>query len=363
MTNPGGDNLLKFTTLIFFLLIILAVSGCERITDTVVTTPDPSDEQPLTVMTYNVYVGSSADPLLNVENLLQVPTEVAKVYNNIIASNFPSRAQGIVKSIKAHHPHLIGLQEISLIRRQSPGDFLPDNPTLAEDVVLDFLQILMDALSAEGLNYNVAAQIENLDIEMPIFTETGLDDVRLTDYDVILARSDVEITRQVSANYENTLKFEMLGLEILRGFAAVDATISGKTYHVVNTHLEASAEENRVAQTHELVETLSDVVLPVILLGDFNTRAPEGTGYNVLLSAGYVDTWQMDSETSGNTCCQDDDILNEISDLTVRIDQIFVRNLDFTSVLTNTVGDKPDDRLPSGLWPSDHAGVVAQLIF
>ncbi len=353
----------KYSTLILFFLIIVTVSGCERITDTVVTTPDPSDEQPLTVMTYNVYVGSSAEPLLNVENLLQVPSEVAKMYNNVMASDFSSRAQGIVKSIKAHHPHIIGLQEISLIRRQSPGDYLPDNPTLAEDVVLDFLQILMEALSAEGLNYSVAAQIENIDIEMPMIAETGLDDIRLTDYDVILARNDVEITRQVSANYENKLKFEMLGLEILRGFAAVDATISGKTYHVVNTHLESYTEENRVAQTQELVDILSDVELPVILLGDFNTRATEGTGYNILLSAGYVDTWQMDSETNGNTCCQADDILNEISDLTVRIDQIFVRNLDLTSVLTNTVGDKPDDRLSSGLWPSDHAGVVAQFIF
>ena len=355
--------MLKYSTLILFFLIIVTVSGCERITDTVVKTPDPSVEQPLTVMTYNVYVGSSAEPLLNVENLLQVPTEVAKMYNNVIASNFPSRAQGIVKSIKAHNPHLIGLQEISLIRRQSPGDFLPDNPTLAEDVVLDFLQILMEALSAEGLNYNVAAKIENIDIEMPIIAEAGLDDIRLTDYDVILARNDVEITRQVSENYENTLKFEMLGLEILRGFAAVDATISGKTYHVVNTHLEAYTEENRVAQTQELVDILSDVELPIILLGDFNTRAPDGTGYNILLSAGYVDTWQMDSEGNGNTCCQDDDILNEISDLTVRIDQIFVKNFDFRSVLTNTVGDKPDDRLSSGLWPSDHAGVVTQFIF
>ena len=64
----------------------------------------------------------------------------------------------------------------------------------------------------------------------------------------------------------------------------------------------------------------------------------------------------------GNTCCQDDDILNEVSDHSVRIDQIFVRNLELpVSVLTHTVGDKPSDRLPSGLWPSDHAGVVVYL--
>lgn len=53
-----------------------------------------------------------------------------------------------------------------------------------------------------------------------------------------------------------------------------------------------------------------------------------------------------------------------MSDLTVRIDQIFVRNLKLpVSIMTHTVGDKASDRLVSGLWPSDHAGVVAQIAF
>ncbi len=353
--------------IIFVLFVLLfAVSGCERIADKVILPPDttPTDTQPLTVMTYNVYVGSSAEPLLSVENVLQAPAEVAKMYNNVMASDFPGRARAIAKIIKAHQPHVIGLQEISLIRRQSPGDFIPDNPTLAEEVVLDYLRILMEALQAEGLSYQIAAQVENIDVEMPMFTAAGIVDVRLTDYDVILSRTDVEISNPMAVNYANVLTIDKLGLKVKRGYAAVDATVSGVTYHVVNTHLERFTEENRVAQTQELVDTLSDETMPIILLGDFNTRATDGTGYQILLSAGYVDVWQMDSEGTGNTCCQDDDILNEVSDLTVRIDQIFIRNMDLSlPVLSFTVGDKPSDRLPSGLWPSDHAGVVAQFTF
>ena len=351
---------LKIALLLFGILLVL--SGCERITPPMLPDTDTPDTEPLTVMTYNVYVGSSAEPLLSVENLLQVPTEVTKMYNNVIVSDFPERATAIAKSIKTSQPHLIGLQEISLLRRQSPGDRITGGLVPAEEVVLDFLQILIDALHAEGLSYEVAAKVENIDIEMPMLTDTGIDDVRLTDYDVILSRSDVTISRVMSANYTNALTIETLGLEIQRGYAAVDATVSGVTYRFVNTHLEAFAEENRVAQTQELVDILSDETLPIILLGDFNTRAPDGTAYQILLSAGYVDVWQMVSEGTGNTCCQDDDILNEVSDHSVRIDQIFVRNLELpTSVLTHTVGDKPSDRLPSGLWPSDHAGVVAHI--
>lgn len=353
----------KTNILIILFVICLTISGCEKITDTVMIPTDMPDIQPLTVMTYNVYVGSSAEPLLSVENLIQAPTEVGIMYNNVMASDFPGRAVAIAKSIKEYHPHIIGLQEISLIRKQSPGDFLPDNPTLAEDVVLDYLKLLMDALKAEGLNYKVAAQIENIDVEMPMFSDTGLDDVRLTDYDVILARDDVRISRQMSENFDESLKIELLGLEIKRGYTAVDATVSGTTYRVVNTHLEAFTEVIRVPQAKELIAILSDETLPTILLGDFNTRAPNGTAYQLLLDANYIDLWQMDTSGIGYTCCQEADILNEVSDLTVRIDQIFVRNF-FTpkSILTHTVGDNPDDKLPSGLWPSDHAGVVAQIV-
>lgn len=352
---------------ILLFAILLSLAGCERIPDPML--PDDStlvDAEPLTVMTYNVYVGSSADQLLSVENLLQVPTEVANMYNNIMASDFPGRAAAIAKSIKTYQPHLIGLQEISLIRRQSPGDRIAGGTVPAEEVVIDFLQILMDALQAEGLSYQVAAQVENMDIEMPMFTDTGIDDARLTDYDVILSRSDVAISRPMHANYANMLTIEMIGLGVLRGYAAVDATVSGTTYRVVNTHLEAEAigEESRVTQMQELVDILSAETLPIILLGDFNTPAPEGPAYQVLLSAGYVDIWQIASEGTGNTCCQADNILNVMSALTKRIDQIFVRNLELpASVMTRTVGDKPSDRLPSGLWPSDHAGVVAHLAF
>ena len=346
--------------------ILLSLSGCEKITPPMLPEVSAPDTEPLTVMTYNVYVGGSAEPLLAVENLLQVPQEVANMYDNVIASDFPGRAAAIAKSIKAYQPHLIGLQEVSVIRRQSPGDRIAGGTVPAEEVVLDFLQILMDALQAEGLSYQVAGKIENMDIEMPMFTDTGIEDVRLTDYDVILSRSDVAISRPMSANYTNMLTIEMLGLGVLRGYTAVDATVSGTTYRVVNTHLEAEAigKESRVAQMQELVDSLSDETLPIILLGDFNTPAPDGTAYQLLLSGGYVDLWQMDSEGTGNTCCQAPELQNATSELQVRIDQIFVRNLELpTQILTYTIGDTPSERLPAGLWPSDHAGVVAYLAF
>ena len=350
--------------IVFSLLIILAIlSGCDKITDTVTApTVDAPEVEQLSVMTYNVYVGASADPLLATTNLLQVPTEVANMYNGVIASDFPSRAASIAKSIKATQPHIVGLQEVSLVRRQSPGDRIAGGEVPAEEVVLDFLEILMDALQAEGLSYQVAAKVENIDIEMPMFADTGIDDARLTDSDVILTRSDVIVSRAESAHFMNALSIETLQLEVPRGYVAIDATVGGVTYRVVNTHLEAFGEPIRVEQAKELITLLQDETLPIILLGDFNTAAPDGTAYQMLLSAGYVDVWQMEAGVTGNTCCQAAGLGNMESGLSYRIDQVFVRNYELAGpVVTHTVGDKQAEMLPSGIWPSDHAGVVAHL--
>ena len=346
--------------------ILLSLSGCEKIKMPMAPEVSVPDTEPLTVMTYNVYVGANMESLLRITNIVEVPGAVAEVYTAFQTTDFPGRAAGIVAGIKAAHPHIIGLQEISLLRRQSPGDRLTGGEP-AEEVVLDFLEILMDALQAEGLTYRVAAKVQNFDVEMPMSAEgsfVNYDDIRLTDFDVILVRDDVTVSRPTAANYADVLSIEALFIDVFRGYVAIDATVSGNTYRVVNTHLESFAQEVRVAQMQELITDLDNETLPMIMLGDFNTPAPDGTAYQLLLSAGYVDVWQMDSEGTGYTCCQAKELQNEISEHRKRIDQIFVRNLELpTSVMTYTVGDKPSERLASGLWPSDHAGVVAHLLF
>ena len=357
-------NAAKIVLLLFG--ILLSLSGCEKITPPMLPEGSTPDTEPLTVMTYNVYVGANMESLLGITNLVEVPGAVAEVYAAFQATDFPGRAVGIASAIKADQPHIIGLQEIALIRTQSPGDRLTGGEP-AEEVVLDFLEILMAALQAEGLNYQVAAKVQNFDVEMPMSAEgsfVNYDDVRLTDFDVILTRADVTVSRPTTVNYTNIFSVEALFIEVQRGYVAIDATVSGNTYRVVNTHLESFVQDVRVAQMQELITDLDGETLPMILLGDFNTPAPDGTAYQMLVSAGYVDVWQMDSEGTGYTCCQAKELQNEISEHWKRIDQIFVRNLELpTSVMTYTVGDTPSERLPSGLWPSDHAGVVAHLAF
>ena len=345
------------------IVVLLAMTACEGLTP---ARPWPQ----LTVMTYNVYVGAPPDELLNVMSQQEVPPKVAKFYQDYLASDFPSRAASIAKIIKESNPHIIGLQEISEIRRQSPSDGM-NVPPNANELERDFLKVLEAKLKDEGLDYKVAGKVKTFDLEMPMPTNveaTLFDDIRLTDHDVILVRSDVAFADEKTAQYKAELPVELLGIKVPRGYVAVNATVSGVTYRVVNTHLEHFNPALRLLQTQELIASLKDQKLPVILMGDFNTKAPDGAAYKAITAAGFTDRWQTDSGP-GYTCCQADNLRNAMSELGTgddggRIDLIFTKGVSLrrsATITTYTVGDRAGDKTANGLWPSDHAGVVAHL--
>ena len=364
LSFPSGCNVetVWLRGALLCVVIALAFVGCGSDDDMM-----GQDEGGLTVMTYNVYFGGNAQAVLTAAPE-EIPEKVADLYQEVVVdSDFRRRAPAIATLIGMHEPHFIGLQEVTKVRAQLPGDAVLGGTVPAEDVVVDFLDILIRVLEERGLGYMVAAEIENMDFELPMRIEGGFQDARLTLYDVLLVRSDVTVLRQEAMNYDAALPLPpTIPASAPRGYVDIDATVSGHTYRVVSTHLEALNEGVRLAQAMELIQRLQDGALPIVLLGDFNTR-PDGSVYGELLRAGYHDAWQGGSD-AGFTCCHLD-LRDPTSTLNERIDYVFVRNTDppssTTVIITSdtsafTIGDQPSDRL-SDLWPSDHAGVVGQL--
>ncbi len=334
------------------------------------------DSEGITVMTRNIYVGADVDVVLAAQSPDQVPVLVSQAFQTLLATNFHERAQALADEIERNDPHLIGLQEVSLIRTQSPGDAVVGGTTPAETVLFDYLAILMDALKQRGLRYKVAGKIANADVEVPMLVNTNpfaFDDVRLNDYDVVLARHDVEISNVAQANYQTRLVIESLGgVQIPRGFVAVNATINGQTIRFVNTHLEPASipdlQPIQDGQAQELAAILQNETLPVVLVGDLNTPAPSGPTYQFLQGKGFLDLWTLKNnrdEGEGYTSPHDADLRNTTVHLNQRIDLIFAKTsnasaeLSQNGIVVRVVGDELRDRTPSGLWPSDHAGVVA----
>jgi endonuclease/exonuclease/phosphatase family metal-dependent hydrolase len=325
---------------------------------------------PVTVATWNVYVGADIDAVMAAPSPEMVPWLVSQAWAELQATNFPERARAIALEIREADPDLVGLQEVSTFRRQSPGDFLYGNPIPAEDVVLDFLPELLVALNDLGLDYTPIAITVDFDIEVPMLTpEGGLDDVRLTDHEVILARSDVDFGNVQTGIFAASLDFEMGGeggvpVSITRGWASADISVRGSTFRFISTHLEPAHPLVQFYQAQELVGILATTAMPIILVGDFNSPA-DGSGgpaYGILTDAGMDDAWDELSLGTGLTCCNVSDLSNVTSTFYSRIDLVLARGFSGAEKVER-LGTDQEDRTVSGLWASDHAGLKARLRF
>jgi len=339
-------------------LATIAVAACGE---------GPEITAQFTAMTQNVYVGADIEQVLLASTPQEFLAAVDSQFKVVVATNFPERAKALAAAITDAEPDIVGLQEISLIRVQSPGDQINGGTELATDTLYDYLGSLLAELAALGANYTVAAKVQNFDLEVTRGNDT-FDDVRLTDFDVILARSDIGTSAAATGNYATALTVPVATgtlVTITRGWVGVDAVIDGVTYRVVNTHLESATSGARIAQAQELMSNLEAATRPIILLGDLNSDAISGTDptYGAVLNAGYQDLWALDASAgSGLSCCQNAELSNTTSILATRIDLVLTRNISVASATGLVVGNDPADRTPSGLWPSDHAGVVMSAV-
>lgn len=336
------------------------------------------EDRPLTVMTWNLYLGVPLEPLFEASSPLALAFEGTALWATVQQTNFNERAAAIADQIALKQPDLIGLQEAVLWRMQSPGDFADGNfSPNAETVVYDFLQILLDTLKTKGLNYEVLAVVEASDVEGPALRPgsfTATDDIRMTDRDVILARADVQegrfaYTNAQARNFHANVTLDVMGvpIDILSSWASVDVNAPDGTVRFVTTHLSALSEVARLVQIGELLAGPLDTDLPVILVGDLNSNASaedpanEAPAYDFLTSHGFADVWLDVGTGHGLTAWQDGDLLSPESTLDRRIDFVLYRG-NLTVLNSDVVGEEQEDRTSSGLWPSDHAGVSAELM-
>jgi endonuclease/exonuclease/phosphatase family metal-dependent hydrolase len=317
----------------------------------------------VTAMSYNLFQGSELTEAISAKSPGELLAAVATDFGQVQASKFPERAQAIAKEVESTEPDLIGVQEAALWRTGAPSASFPPPP--ATSTAYDFVQILADALNAHGLHYAPVAVTTNFDIQAPGLFPFGFMNVRLTDRVAILARTDVGLTisNVKSANFtHNTVIPLFTGpFTVLGGWASVDATLGGKTTRFITTHLDPITAAARSAQASELVAGPLNTTTPVVLTCDCNSE-PSTTAYATLRGAGLKDAWlQAQTGEPGFTCCQSTPtLLNPTSTLTSRIDYVFSRG-GLKAGDAALVGAEQSSRTPAGLWPSDHAGVFAEL--
>lgn len=340
---------------------------------------DICGKRDLSVMTRNLYVGADFGIITDLDPtdpdyLVNLVSAVTTVYYTIVVQNdFRIRAEAIANEIVAKKPDLVGLQEVSAVRLHSPGVPGLDGAAPASVVVVDYLEVLLEALAARGAHYAAVVVVTNLDAELP-FMNLGTGEInyaQLTDHDAILARTDLppghlRLRNPAWGNFEANLVFPAIGLEVPRGWCSVDASVRGRTFRFINTHLEEeTSPEIQWLQARELLAGPARVSMPVILVGDCNTDGNRQNGtvtYDGLLHAGFRDTWNATHRCSpGLTWGHDPFLADPTVPFVWRIDLILFKGKDFAPVKT----DLFDTKLPRSqppFWPSDHAGLIARFL-
>jgi endonuclease/exonuclease/phosphatase family metal-dependent hydrolase len=327
----------------------------------------PAKEAPpnqITVMTRNLYLGTDLTPLFAAKTLNEILVGTGRAWAEIETNNFPARAQAIAKEIQQSRPDVVGLQEATLYRSDTPFDG-PITP--GEKVELDYVTVLLAALKKVGLEYRTAGIFDGTDAELPL----GLPptkDIRFTDRIAVLVRGDskVKVRDVIVGAYGTSLGVPVLGqtLPVRRGFVSIGMKLGNTKFRLVNTHLEAFNPQVRAAQGQQLLAGTKDSQVPMILLGDFNS-GPGGdrTVYDAFLAAGFQDGWLQAhaGDTTSLTCCHKDDLRDADATLKSRIDLVVLKG-NVRALTAGIVGEESRDRT-NGLWPSDHAGTVATLRF
>jgi hypothetical protein len=316
----------------------------------------------IVLMTQNIYVGADVDAVLLALGTPDPDDDFPALLGAIETlqrTDFPTRAAALASEIQRARPHAVGLQEISTIQIVLPPFGL--------NLQIDFLPILQQALAARGLNYQVAAQVQNIDA-------SPAPGVRLVDYDVLLVDADqVTVNSASGHNFAANVGPIAPGVSLVRGWVVANVTIEGSAYTLVSTHPEPdlggnSLEQLRAAQLGEIVASLGSTA-PAVVMGDLNDD-PGSPMYQVLAGAGFTDVWRaLRPGVQGLTCCHASDLSDKIPRFDERIDYVFARGFGHgnQTVLgkATRIGLSPSDRIsgPLGkIWISDHAGLIVTLL-
>jgi endonuclease/exonuclease/phosphatase family metal-dependent hydrolase len=358
--------------------------------------------KPITVMSRNLYLGANIQRPVDAavaaqaaggtqQDIVVALANATHVSRAIVdRTNYPVRSRLLAAEIAETAPDLVGLQEVALWRS---GPFQPNQVAVpnATTVDYDFLEILLDDLAELGAEYEAVRIGTRADVEAPSFTGSPFNgtiggtvrDVRLTMRDVILMKVDdgLSETAEGGATYAHNLSVTIAGatLNFTRGYDWVDVRAGATSFRFVNTHLEAFSSDLALAQASEMLQATTAAGRSTVIVCDCNSdplnnstkpfdHVPHKAPYDLIVGAGdFTDEWLQwapasQGWTSGLSETVDDPTAAGFDH---RIDMVFGRTASGGALGVDrgqVTGDEVGDRDPvTGLWPSDHAGVVLRL--
>jgi len=336
---------------------LLSLAGCLLALAIVAPSASAAKNADLTIMSRNLYLGADIIKLVGAPDVATEAQQVNSLFETVQATNFPVRAKALAQEIARTKPDIIGLQEVTRYLRTAEGNVTGPATT----VIYDWIALLQAELRKLKQPYRVAAEQTELDITTPSSAGYGL---RLKLGNAVLVRTGkgarVSRVKPLSGEFTDQLQVSIPSgkVDLHRGYAGIDGVVAGKRFRFLDPHAEAYSAAAANGQFKELLAgPAKSRTLPTIIAGDFNSDPADpgdDNAYNTVIAAGFIDVAKRTA-----TCCQNETVNNPTSELKTWIDHIVVRPR--MKVLRTTVlGNRESDRI-QGLWPSDHAGIVATI--
>jgi len=363
--------------------------------------PPPAAVGDIDVMTQNQYIGANLFPLIPAlmsGDATTINNAIVGVISTISATRTVDRVNAMAREILDRRPDLVGIQEAWVIGCMPANEAPCTNPEF-RGAWGDHLQQTATVLSGA---YTLAAYIENFVFGYGFTDSSGNPGfVYVQDRDAVFVRSgisyslpvpgvdypcDVPFVAGSGCTFDVNTPLDFDGDKspdayILHGFLVVDATVNGRPYRFVNTHLENGYVDGfpgviQSAQAAQILDAMAGTPSGrrLILVGDMNSDPSDAvdptspipyTPYMLFAGAGLSDAWlARPGNVAGLSCCQLEDLSNRVSELGRRIDLVLTREMPRRVKDARLIGEVAADRLMPhgrGLWPSDHASVAAKL--
>jgi endonuclease/exonuclease/phosphatase family metal-dependent hydrolase len=343
--------------LVRLLLAILAAS----VFPSLALAAPPAGGRPLKVMTRNLYQGTDYVEAMTASNPY---AGIAETITNVLATQPQARITAIAQEIADNSPDLVALQEATLWKFGNGEAYF---------MQIDPVALLAAELQRLGEPYVVEFVQPQFTFEAPGFVSTTTQIAILARAETLRDQMQVTDAKGALFGYNLSIPTGSFGdITVNRGWAYVDVTYRGTPLRFVTAHPESFADIVENIQVGELIAGVANPYVAgraVIMAADFNTNAlaPEHSafrgGYELITENGFIDAWAATESKPALTCCQLNSLTNPVSQLNQEIDFVFVQGYLATSIVPENVrltGNKLDS-LVNGLWPSDHAGLVARV--
>ncbi|MEN9687469.1 MAG: hypothetical protein RL381_481 [Actinomycetota bacterium] len=382
--------------------------------------PVHAAQQPLTVMSRNLYLG--ADVGVAMELIPDFSAAAQFMWSQVSATDFSKRAPVLAQEVISQNADVIGLQEAThwyckknlwskkVIVFDFTKQFLEATKKLGHEYVL----ASKDGIDALNIGYSIPAipyltMVSDPDTFQPLFgSDRAACGFEIGDALVVKKEIASRIIKVGNSEYETSYSIIPKIMTIYRGYTWADIEYNGSNIRVVSTHLESLWDSNKVPnsvlQAKQLIQDLSSTKMPTIVIGDFNSDPrdprpnsesnpggqPEASkacgaqvekpslntaidtcnAYWVMRNGGFLDagpdaqkgenfTWGMNALLTGpdEKRFKAAQKMGNNRGFTDRLDYIFLKN-GAEVVSSKIVGNTPPE---NGLWPSDHASVVARV--